>query len=158
MHPFLRPLLLPLLLLAANPLQAQAARIGRLPVLAPMRAATTVCRALSVNAELRKRGITGGVMAQDSGARRLVSIGTTSSGRVRTLHALMSDSTGPKRSEMESVSVRFDAEGRVQAGTHSAMTGGTPARLSEDRRGGLLPSDTAQAVALAAALLKCKVR
>ena len=158
MRPSSLPLLLALSLSAINVLPAQVARIGRLPVLAPMRAATTSCRSLPVNRELRDRGITGGVMARDSVARRLASIGTTANGRVKTLSAMMSDSTGPHRSEMESVFIVFDAEGRVQSGSHSAMTGGTPARLSEDRRGGLLPSDTAQAVALAKALAACRIR
>lgn len=157
MHPRSLLLLLSLNLAATNELPAQVARIGRLPVLAPMRAATTSCRALPVNRALRDQGITGGVMARDSVARRLVSVGTTANGRVKTLSAMMSDSTGPHRSEMESVFILFDAEGRVQSGSHSAMTGGTPARLSEDRRGGLLPSDTAEAVALARALVACRL-
>ncbi|WP_269141201.1 hypothetical protein [Gemmatimonas groenlandica] len=40
-------------------------------------------------------------------------------------------------------------------GTRIAATTGVPARLSEDRRGDLLPTDTAQALALVTAVRAC---
>jgi len=56
---------------------------------------------------------------------------------------------------METVTVFFDAAGRVVMGSRTAATTGVPARLSEDRRGGLLPSDTAHVLALVTAVRAC---
>ena len=142
----------------ASGAQAQAARVGRLPVLAPMNAAAMRCRSLPMNAELRRSGMTSGVMATDTAASRIVSLAMTSDGRPKMLMAMMSDSTGPRRRELETVTVMFDANGRVVTGSRSAGTTGVPARLSEDRRAGLLPTDTASARALAAALRRCSRR
>jgi hypothetical protein len=140
---------------AVTSVSAQDARIGRLPVLAPLRTAMATCRPLPVDEGLRRQGVASGVMASDSALSRNVSLALTSDGHAKMLIAMMSDSTGVRRREMEKVTVLFDAAGRVVFGSRTAATTGVPARLSEDRLGGLLPSDTAQALALANALRAC---
>ena len=134
---------------------AQAARVGRLPVLAPMRASALHCQPLPMNADLRRLGVATGVMARDSVLSRTVSLAMTADGRAKLLIAMMSDSTGPKRRELETVTVTFDTAGRVVSGWRHASTRGVPARLSEDRRSDLLPADTASALALANAMRSC---
>lgn len=134
----------------------QAARIGRLPVLAPLRATGTPCgTALPITAELQRDGIESGVLVRDTLLARTVSLALTADGHAKVLLAMMSDSTGAQRRELETVTVVLGPDGRVLTGSRSAMTSGTPSRASEDRRGGLLPADTAQAIALAAAIRAC---
>lgn len=140
---------------ASRGASAQAARVGRLPVLAPLSAASTTCRPTPLNEDMRRQGVTSAVLASDSANSRSVSLVMTSDARPKVLFAMMSDSTGERRREAEIVWVHFDADGRVASGSRSAMTEGVPARLSEDRRAGLLPADTAQAIALANALRAC---
>ena len=134
---------------------AQDARMGRLPLLAPMRTAMATCRPLPIDGGLRRQGVASGVMATDSALSRTVSLALSPAGHAKMLIAMMSDSTGLRRREMETVTVFFDAAGRVVMGSRTAATTGVPARLSEDRRGGLLPSDTAQVLALATAVRAC---
>jgi hypothetical protein len=134
---------------------AQAARIGRLPVLAPLRAATTRCRALPIDAALRRDGVASGVMATDSANSRLVTLTLAPDGRAKLLIAMMSDSTGPRRRESETVTVMFGRDGRVSGGKRTAAPIGTPAQRSEDRDGGLLPADTALAEALVGSVRGC---
>lgn len=141
--------------LATTSARAQDARIGRLPLLAPLTTTMAKCRPLPIDEGLRRRGVASGVMASDSVLSRTVSLALTSDGHAKMLIALMSDSTGERRREMETVTVFFDAAGRVVMGSRTAASTGVPARLSEDRRGGLLPSDTAQAIALATAVRAC---
>lgn len=130
------------------PAHAQAARIGRLPALAPLEKSRAHCKASPVTADLRSRGVATLQMLSDSAAGRLISVGADAAGRPKSLYVLISSHQGT-RSESESVFVIFDVGGRIVSGSRSAMTGGVPARLSEDRRGGLFPTDTAAAVALA---------
>jgi hypothetical protein len=134
---------------------AQDARIGRLPLLAPMRTAMATCRPLPIDEGLRRQGVASGVMATDSALSRTVSLSLSPAGHAKMLIAMMSDSTGLRRREMETVTVFFDAAGRVVMGSRTAATTGVPARMSEDRRGGLLPSDTVQVLALATAVRAC---
>jgi len=108
-----------------------------------------------MDAELRRQGVTSGVLASDTAISRIVSLAMTADGHAKMLMAMMSDSTGARRREQESVTVFFGADGQVANGSRSAMTSGVPSRLSEDRRAGLLPTDTAQALALATAVRKC---
>lgn len=58
------------------------------------------------------------------------------------------------RGETEFAMVFFSPSGHVWRGTRSYITTGTPARTSEDRRGGLLPPDSAMAQRLAADVVK----
>lgn len=97
-------------------------------------------------------------MVRDSAGGRMLTLGLSAQGDPRHLLVMISDDTGGTRHETEMVSVRFDSSGRVMLGSRSAMTVGTPARLSEDRRSGLLPSDTAQAIALMRDIKRCQVR
>jgi hypothetical protein len=120
-----------------------------------MRVSATHCQPMPVNADLRRQGVASGVMARDSGLSRTASLAMTVGGRAKMLIAMMSDSTGPTRRELETVTVVFDTAGRVVNGWRFASTTGVPARLSEDRRADLLPADTASALALVNALRSC---
>ena len=137
---------------------AQAARLGRLPALAPLPIARADCRALPISAALRRDGVVSGTMVKDTSIGRVVSLGLNAKGHPRILLVMISDDSGGTRHETETVTVLFDTLGRVTSGSRAAMTVGTPARLSEDRRTGLLPPDTSQAVALVRAVLACRRR
>ena len=128
---------------------AQPARMGRLPLMEPLRSATIRCRTdLPLTAELRRQGMTSILEATDTVTGRSMSLLLSSGGHTKMLMSMMSDSIGA-RHEIEIVTVFFLPDGRVLRGSRMAMTSGVPARLSEDRRAGLLPADTAGAVALA---------
>jgi hypothetical protein len=133
---------------------AQPARIGRLPLLAQPRPAAISCRSdLPLTAELRSQGITSMLEATDTATGRSVSLLLSNGGHVNMLSAMMRDSVG-HRLEIESVTVFFSSDGQVRRGVRRAMTGGVPARLGDDRHSDLLPTDTAQAIALARVLQK----
>lgn len=137
---------------------AQAARIGRLPVLAPPPATGGTCRHDSVNAELRSAGIVRLISfsMEDSSSHRLQSVAIDRNGAVLFLSSMMGTRQA-RRGETETVSVFFDASGRVVNGKRSGFTTGLPTRLSDDRSDvALLRADTAAAIALARALrLRC---
>jgi hypothetical protein len=133
---------------------AQAARIGRLPVLQLPNAGGT-CRLDAANAELRRSGIAQmlSFTTSDSNSHRLVSLGVSVSGAPVILTAMMG-AKEDRRGETESVEAWFDRTGRVWHGRRNAFTTGTPARLADDRHIGLLAADTLAAQRLAAALVK----
>ncbi len=139
------------MLAVGAPAHAQAARIGRLPALAPLENVRAHCKVRPATADLRSRGVATMQMLSDSVAGRLISVGADTGGRPKSLYVLISSHEGT-RSESESVFVTFDLSGHIIRGSRSATTGGVPARVSEDRRGGLFPTDTAAAVALAHAV------
>ena len=59
-----------------------------------------------------------------------------------------------RRGEGESVTVFFGDDDAIVRGDRSAYTTGMPARRSDDRRLGLLPTDSAQVQAMARALVR----
>jgi hypothetical protein len=59
----------------------------------------------------------------------------------------------PTKSENESLTAFFSASGEIVRGSRLYFTAGTPARMSEDRHGGLLPADTGKIVSLAKAVI-----
>lgn len=67
------------------------------------------------------------MIASDSIRSRTVSLDLTSDGHAKMRIALMSDSTGARRREIETVTVCFDAAGRVVMGKRTATTTGVPA-------------------------------
>jgi hypothetical protein len=132
---------------------AQAARVGRLLVLELPSPGVGTCRNDPVTAALRREGVTRLVSFQssDSSSHRLVSLGMNAKGGSVMLMAMMGTDQG-RRGESESVNVFFGTDGAIVRGRRSAFTTGTPARLSDDRRLGLLPTDTAAVRRLVAAL------
>lgn len=125
-------------------------------MLAPLRVEMAACQPMPTNAALRRSGVVSGTMVRDTAGGRMMTLSLGVRGDPRHLLVLISDDTGGTRHEIETVSVGFDSAGRVVLGSRSAGTVGTPARLSEDRRSGLLPADTAQALALVRAIQTCQ--
>lgn len=129
---------------------AQAVKVGDQPALAPV-AANTACKESAPNDALRRTGIASGLMVQD--ADRMISLWLSANGKPMNLHAMIGKAAGPRRRESESVAVAFDANGKVVRGDRTAFSSGVPAKLSDDRRAGLLPTDTAAAIALVRSIL-----
>jgi hypothetical protein len=143
---------LTLIISLAAPAPRQAARIGRLPVLAPPPANARSAEN-EPSRQLKRDGIERMFRMQIGATNRLISLGLGPSGRPRLLTAMMS-TTEKRRSETESVNVLFGDSGEILSGDHKAFTGGTPSARSEDRRGNLLPGDTAQVRALVREIMK----
>ena len=131
---------------------AQPARVGRLPVLGTL-ARGALCNTMPITAELRSSGVGRLFNVEEPGRPRLLTVGVTAAGKPFVLMAMMSTRQG-RRGEGESVSVFFGSDGRVRAGDRTAYTTGIPARGSDDRQLGLLPTDSAQAKSLARALVR----
>jgi hypothetical protein len=139
-------------LLGAGP---AAAQIGRLPLLAPLPAAGGSCRyADLVAASLRSQGIVHSIAWTGGSPSRMIAVGMDGRGRPRHLMVLASVPDGPRRRVGESVFVMFDPSGEAFTGSRQYYTLGTPARLSEDRNGALLPGDSVDAPALARAVAR----
>jgi hypothetical protein len=145
-------LLLAGLVVVARDASAQPARLGRLPVLAAP-PSTARCVVRPTSGDLLQSGIVRLLDIQFPAKDRLLSLGLDAKRRPRFLMAMMSTQEGRRR-EGESVNVFFDDAGRLTHGRHDAYTTGVPARLSDDRSGGLLPGDSAQIVAVARTLLR----
>ena len=133
--------------------KAQAARIGRLPVLEAPSPIVGTCRDDPVNTALRRAGVARLVSLEsaDANGHRLISLGLTAKGKAVMLMALMGTRQG-RRGESESVNVFLGSDGSVVRGRRSAFTTGAPTRLSDDRQLGLLASDTLAIRRLIAAL------
>jgi hypothetical protein len=132
---------------------AQAARVGRLPVLELPRRDVGSCRNDPAPAALQRQGIARLISFQssDSSRHRLVSLGTNAKGGSVLIMAMMGTDQG-RRGESESVKVFFNTDGAIIRGLRRAFTSGTPTRLSDDRQLGLLPADTLAVRRLDAAL------
>lgn len=131
---------------------AQAARMGRLAVLAPLASGAT-CSGTVVSGELRDAGIERLLSITEPNHPRLLSLAVSARGVPRMLMVMMSTHER-RRGEGESVTIHFDGAGAIVRGARSAYTTGTPARLSEDHQSGLFPADTGQARDMARALLR----
>ena len=132
---------------------AQPAHVGRLSLFALPPAGKGSCRTEPASAALRRDGISRLISLQwaDSTGHGLMSLGLNAAGAPRML-VTMSGTRHERRGETESASIFFRSDGKIARGRRSAFTTGTPARLSDDRRLGLLPTDSAAAKRLAAAL------
>lgn len=130
---------------------AQPARTGRLPVLALPPNGPMTCSNQATTPELRRSGIVRILNVLDSANNRHLSLGVDATGAPKMFTASMSTHE-VRRGEGESVTAFFSETGAVVQGSRTAYTMGTPARLSEDRRLGLLPTDTSQIKALVHAL------
>lgn len=139
---------------ASLPLQgvAQAARVGRLPVLATP-AVGARCAMMPTTRELRSSGIARLFSIDEPGHPRLLTFGVSAVDKPLMLMAMMS-TRQQRRSEGESVSVFFGSDATVRSGRRSAYTTGIPARSSDDRALGLLPTDSIEAISLVRALLR----
>jgi len=126
--------------------------IGRLPVLDALPSGGA-CKIAPGNQALLRQGIARVVMFTDTATNRMVSVGVDAERRPRTLSAFASKRQA-KRGETETVFATLDARGQVVRGNRSYFTTGVPARLSDDRKAGLLPADSARAFRLARALLR----
>ena len=131
---------------------AQAARIGRLPVLATP-AAGARCATMPVTPELRSSGIARLFNIEELGHPRLLTLGVSTADKPLMLMAMMS-TRQERRSEGESVSVFFGGDARILSGHRTAYTTGIPARSSDDSTLGLLPTDSTEAMSLVRALLQ----
>jgi hypothetical protein len=140
-----------LVTLAAMPGGAQPARVGRLPILTLPTQDARHCAALPVTRDLDREGIVHLVTLNDSATHHFVSLAIDRSGEPKLLDAMMT-TTEARRHESEAVTVGFDVYGKVMTGRRMAMTGGTPASTSEDRRVALFPGDTTQIVSLVKAV------
>jgi hypothetical protein len=138
---------LALAVLPTAPSGAQPARVGRLPVLSLPSRDDRRCAHLPITRQLDRMGIARAVNLNDSATHHFVSLSIDRSGQPKLLLAMMSTDEG-RRHESEGVTVGFDVYGRILTGRRTAMTGGTPARTSEDSRVPLLAGDTAEIDAL----------
>jgi hypothetical protein len=146
------PLWVLLLTVSATSVGGQAARVGRLDVLASSSADAT-CIARPASVELQRAGIARTLTVKDPAHDRLLSVGVSAAGTARILHAMMT-TREERRGEGESVMILFDADERIRSGRRSAYTTGTPSRRSDDRQAALLPTDSARAKALARAVIR----
>jgi hypothetical protein len=130
-------------ILAPSAAEAQAARVGRLPVLELPPAGVGTCRSDPVTPALQREGIARMISFQssDSSGHRLISLGLNVKGASVMLMAMMGTEQG-RRGETESVNAFFDRNGITVRGRRSAFTTGMPARRSDDRQLDLLPADT----------------
>ena len=135
-----------LLVLVPNDGHAQAARIGRLPLLDTL-SARLACVSAAPTAFLRETGTARILMLTDSATGRVLTVGVAADRRPLYFQSMMGTSENRRR-ESESITATF-RRGKVTSGDRSAFTGGTPARLSDDRRSGLLASDTSLIAKLA---------
>jgi hypothetical protein len=105
---------LSLAIAGASSLRAQAARVGRLPVLQPPPHAGGTCLRDTTDAQLRSAGIvhTLGFSMEDGNRHRFQSIGVDSAGKVRMLMAMMG-TRQERRGESERVTVFFGPNGSV---------------------------------------------
>lgn len=140
-------------MLAPVPGRAQAARVGRLPVLEPPRAGVGSCRNNLLTGALRQGGLDRMInyRAADSNWHRLITLSLNVRGEPVMLMATMGTKDG-RRGESETVGVNFGPGGTIERGRRSATTTGMPARVSDDRQLGLLPGDTLAARRLETAL------
>jgi hypothetical protein len=130
-----------------RPSFAQAARPGRLPVLATFEAKDASCIPEAVSDDLQKLGVVSLVSVTDSAHRRLASLAFASDYHPRMLYSSMSTRSG-RRIEGESVTIFLANDGKIARGERRARTGGIPASSSEDRAQGLLPEDSSAALML----------
>ena len=137
----------------AAELPAQAARLGRQPVLGPISPASGHCQHAAPGPRVAGTSIKQFISLRDSVAHRLIGVGIDASGRARFLDAMMYEEQA-RRHETESVSIFFSPAGQIVRGERRAFTTGTPASRSEDRRGTLLEGDTIAARELARAVIR----
>jgi hypothetical protein len=135
----------------AGPCGAQAARIGRLPVLQPLSSNVRACTSGVTPGELQRQHISRIFDVTEAPTGRHLSLGVDDAGTPRALTAMLGTREA-RRGESESVFVFLGPNGSIVRGWRTAMTGGVPARVDEDRRSGLLPGDTSQIKALVRAL------
>ena len=131
---------------------AQSAPVGRLPLLRPVAAGAT-CADMPLTAELRSSGVGRLIQVDEPGRPRLLTLATTATKKPLILMVMMS-TREERRSEGESVSVFFGADGTVRSGNRTAYTAGIPARASEDKKLGLLATDSVRAQTLSRGLLR----
>lgn len=134
-----------------SPSMAQAARIGRLEPLSVPANGFVSCTATQAPSQLQAVGIARMLKWQDSSTDRLVSLSVDVGGKPKALTAVMT-TRADRRDESESVTAFFGPDGNVVRGGHNAYATGTPARVSDDRRGGLLSTDTSKIQAIVRAL------
>lgn len=125
----------------ASRVDAQAARIGRQPLLDSLSSQRLQCRRLATTPAMRAQGIDSVLSIDDRVHQRLIGVGLDRRDHVRFFNAMIGETSGRRR-ESESASVFFAEDGRIQRGERRAYTGGTPSRTSEDRSSGLLAGDT----------------
>jgi hypothetical protein len=135
------------------PAAAQAARVGRLPLLAPLSSGAGRCESHAASAEMQRSSMARVLDVKDTIAHRLLGLVVDSTNRWVMFQALM-HARDRRRSEGESVTAFFTSRGTVAHGSRLAFTTGVPARTSDDRRAGLLPADTAQVKVLAAEIVE----
>jgi hypothetical protein len=153
MHRVMLRLAVALVLVAPARGDAQAARVGRLPVLEVPSAHVGTCRNDPITPDLRREGLARLVSFQagDSMNHRLVSLGLDAKGGAVMLMAMMGTERG-RRGESETVNAFFGHDGAIIRGSRSAFTTGVPASRADDRELGLLPADTLAVQRLVAAL------
>lgn len=93
---------------------AQAARMGRLAVLAPL-ASGAACSSAAVSGELKDAGIDRLLSITEPNHPRLLSLAVSARGKPRMLTVLMSTQER-RRGEGESVTVHFELRGRSSVG------------------------------------------
>ena len=138
---------------APTALGAQAARVGRLPLLELPSPGVGTCRIGPASPTSRRLGVARTIQfsTTETEPHHLVSLSVDAQGAPVLLMALMGTKVG-RRGESESITVSFISGDRVTQGKRSAFTTGTPSRMSDDRRLGLLPTDTADAQRMVKAL------
>ena len=134
--------------------------IGRIPLLHALPSTGGSCRAGAPTGDtMRRAGITRTYSWQGGSDERLVSVSTDAKDQPRLLMVIAGVQIGPRKRAHETLNAQFDPNGRLVIGRRSYATTGTPANLSEDRRSGLLPSDSGASAALARSVVeRCRRR
>jgi hypothetical protein len=137
-----KTLLLTVVLLGCTAATAHA-QIGTIPLFDSLPAAGK-CEQFPGNAQMK--GLGESRMTQFSGTqpRRTISVGLDERGRPKHVWIMAGRPISPSKSESETVMAFFTDAGRVARGDRHYFTTGTPARMSEDRSGGLFASDSAK--------------
>lgn len=137
--------------LAAPSAVAQPARIGRLSLLDSLSTRYS-CKDVPPPSALLEAGVRRLVFVTDSAGRRLLTLGVDQQRRPVYFDASMGTQAG-RRGESERIAVHFE-RGRISQGQRTAITTGTPARLSDDRTGPLFAQDTARVMTLSQQILR----
>jgi hypothetical protein len=138
-------------LFASVAMRAQP-QIGAMPLLESLPPGGK-CERFSRNAEMERLGEARMVQFSAGSPRRTIMVGVDSLERPKHLTVMAGRPLSPSKSENETLIAMFSGAGRVVSGNRMYGTLGTPARTSEDRRGGLLVADTARLLPLAKAVM-----
>ncbi len=130
------------------------AQIGRFPIFSGLGTRTGRCRFSETTPALREQGVQRVVLLVLEGEpSRGVGVGIDTRGDVTMVNTSYSVQAGAHRREGETMMASYSRDGVLKTGARNYGTTGSPALMSEDRRGPLTATDAAAARTLARAVL-----